>query len=109
MRLTCRMGTLLGGQGKDATANFAEPEGARAEALEVLGEAAREGLARHEQALRLQAMTGEVRVHISSSPVTGMAVSTVQVLQKCFWVSPRVSGCKGLAGHQQALWLQAEV
>ena len=60
--LTCRMGTLLGGQGKDASANFAEPEGARAEALVVLGEAAREGLAQHEQALRLQAMTGEVRV-----------------------------------------------
>eukprot|EP00891_Asterochloris_glomerata_P007283 jgi/Astpho2/7283/fgenesh1_pg.00113_%23_86_t len=57
--LTCHMGTLLGGQGKDATANFAEPEGARAEALGVLGEAAREGLAQHEQALRLQAMTGE--------------------------------------------------
>lgn len=66
MTLTCHMGTLLGGQGKDATANFAEPEGARAEALGVLGEAAREGLAQHEQALRLQAMTGEVRTHIGS-------------------------------------------
>ena len=67
MTLTCRMGTLLGGQGRDATANFAELEGARGEALEVLGEAAREGLAGHEQALRLQAMTGEVRVPIRSS------------------------------------------
>ena len=105
--LTCRMGTLLGGQGKDTSANFAEPEGARAEALVVLGEAARDGLARHEQALRLQAMTGEVRGHVRSSLGLAWLSAHCRCLQEYFQALRRESDCRGLASQEQALWLQA--
>ena len=65
------MGTLLGGQGPDSTCNFAELDTVKAEAVGVLGEAARACLGQHEQALRLQTMTGEV-IYLSVGPIASL-------------------------------------